>query len=341
MRRFFSTRRFFLSGKNKISILNPCSSCSGIICSYLYKLAVLSLLCLLALLLLERDAQRTSNNVATLPAAPRIFCIISTYGFRQSVTAIHIFRTWAPRCDRFLFVSDDSHELVEPAVFQNLHDKWHQLRAHLEYVYKYHFDEGDWFLYANDDNFVVLENLRHMLQSRNPEELIYFGCKLRSSSNQVYMYDRAGMVFSSATLRQFVREALPNEAICSSKAMGGAATEELSRCLSNIQVQAGDSRDHLGHHRMLPFQLKEHLNFPLNGSLDLHKMFLERSYYHVENVSIPVSVRFISCHIEYMPIAYNLYYLIYKAKNFGLPPAITWQEDPEVQYNLNGNLYGN
>ncbi|KAH8370721.1 hypothetical protein KR093_004808, partial [Drosophila rubida] len=317
MRRFFSTRRFFLSGKNKISILNPCSSCSTIVCSALYRLAVLGLLSLLALLLWDRDA--ATSNVATQPAAPRIFCIISTYGYRQSSTAVHIMRTWAPHCDRFLFVSDDNHEFIEPATFQNMPDKWHQYRAHLEYVYKYHFNEADWFLYANDDNFVVVENLRHMLQSWNPEELIYFGCKLRSATNQVYMYDRSGIVFSKATLRQFVRQALPNESICSSREKGGAATEELGRCLSNIQVQAVDSRDHLGHHRFLPLELQEHLGFPMNASLEQHRNFLDKSYYHIENNQIPVSVRFICCHVEYMPNVYSLYYMIYKVKQFGLP----------------------
>ncbi|XP_062133269.1 glycoprotein-N-acetylgalactosamine 3-beta-galactosyltransferase 1 [Drosophila sulfurigaster albostrigata] len=339
MRRFFNTRRFILSGKNKISILNPCSSCSPRFCSTLYKLLFLCMLCMLVMLLSERDA--SINNVATPPAtpSPRIFCIISTYGYRQSTTAIHIKRTWANHCDRFLFVSDDSHEEIEPAVFLKVPDKWHQYRAHLEYVHRYHFDEADWFLYANDDNFVVVENLRHMLQSKNPDELVYFGCKLRSHSNQVYMYDRAAIIFSSATLQRFVLQALPDESICGSGEMGGAATEELSRCLSNINVQAGDSRDHLGHHRILPLQLKEHLNIPLNASLELHKNFLDRSYYHVENNQIPVSVRYISSHIEYMPDAYNLYYMIYQVKQFGLPPANNWQEADEEQFNLDGNVY--
>lgn len=62
-------------------------------------------------------------------------------------------RTWSKHCDKYLFVSDDAHEELEPAVFLNLNDKWMQMRAHFEYVYKYHFDEGDWFLYANDDKY--------------------------------------------------------------------------------------------------------------------------------------------------------------------------------------------
>ncbi|XP_034483539.1 glycoprotein-N-acetylgalactosamine 3-beta-galactosyltransferase 1-like [Drosophila innubila] len=338
MRRFFSTRRFFLCGKNKISILNPCSSCSTIICTTLYRLVVLGMFCLLVTLLLERDA--ATKTVAPPPPPPvassRIFCIISTYGYRHNSAAVYVKRTWAQHCDQFLVVSDDSHEELEPAVFMNLPDKWHQLRAHLEYVYKYHFDDGDWFLYANDDNFVVIENLRHMLLSYKSEELIYFGCKLRSLTNQVYMYDGSSMVFSSATLRNFVLQAMPNETLCTSRAMGNAATEELGRCLSKIHVQAGDSRDYLGYHRFLPFELKDHLGNPLNESVDLHKNFLARSYYHVPDLIVQASVRSISSHVNYMPNIYNLFYLTYKVKHFGMPLVKKWHDNPKDEANGEG-----
>jgi len=85
------------------------------------------------------------------PSSPRIFCIISTYEFRHEHAAIHIHRTWAKHCDHYLFVSDNVHHFLEPAAFMNLYDKWLRLRAHLEFVYKNHFHQGDWFLYANDD----------------------------------------------------------------------------------------------------------------------------------------------------------------------------------------------
>lgn len=99
------------------------------------------------------------------------------------------------------------------------------------------------------------------------------------------MYDRAGMVLSSAALEQFVLKALPNATLCSPEPQGDAAAERLGRCLSQVDVVAGDSRDHLGLHRFLPFQLKEHMGKPLNASQEQHKNFLDRSYYEVPDVS--------------------------------------------------------
>lgn len=148
MRRFFGTRRLILSGKNKISILNPYGGWSALICSTLHRLAVLSTLGVLTMLLLQlKAAQRPNSPEAT----SRIFCIIATHGKRHNDAAVHLKRTWARQCDHYLFVSDAAHEELEPAVFHRYADRWQLLRAQFKYVYKYHLDEGDWFLYAHDD----------------------------------------------------------------------------------------------------------------------------------------------------------------------------------------------
>ncbi|XP_022228341.2 glycoprotein-N-acetylgalactosamine 3-beta-galactosyltransferase 1 isoform X2 [Drosophila obscura] len=302
MVRHFSTRRLFLGGKNKCGVFN----------SWL----LLGVIIFLLILLYQRD-ETSSDNLVTLPTRPRIFCVIVTYAFRHEHAAIHIQKTWARHCDRYLFVSDDVHMVLEPAVFKNIGDKWQRIRAHLEYIYKYHFHQGDWFLYANDDNFVVVENLRHMLQSYSPEELIYFGCKMRS--NQIYMFDGSGIVLSAASLKRFVLEALINENLCSSQNRGREAAEELGRCLSNVNVIAGDSRDEWRKHRFLPFEVDIHLGGHMNDSIELHKYFLERSYYPVIDMNLPVSLRSICFHLMLIPIAYDLYYFTQNVHIFGAP----------------------
>ncbi|XP_052848881.1 LOW QUALITY PROTEIN: glycoprotein-N-acetylgalactosamine 3-beta-galactosyltransferase 1 [Drosophila gunungcola] len=304
--RQFNTRRLFLCGKNRFTL------CTGIY------LLLLGTACFLIIRQVCRDFEAEEVAVSVAPP-PRIFCIIKSYAYRHEHASIHIHRTWAKHCDHHLFVSDDVHPYLEPAVFLNLHDKWLRLRAHLEYVYKYHFDQGDWFLYANDDNFVVVENLRDMLKSYSPDELIYFGCKLRTPNGLVFMYEGSGIVFSGAALKRFTLAALTNESICSSKGKGNEATEELGRCLTNVNVIAGNSRDEWQGHRFLPFEYDVHLGGQLNESLELHKYFLSHSYYPVIDMNLPVSLRSICSHLNNINNIYDMYYFTYKVRVFGVP----------------------
>lgn len=55
---------------------------------------------------------------------------------------------------------------------------WKMILA-FHYVYKHHTDKADWFLKADDDIYVVLDNLRWILQNNSVEELVYFGKRFK------------------------------------------------------------------------------------------------------------------------------------------------------------------
>ena len=45
---------------------------------------------------------------------------------------------------------------------------------------------------ANDDTYVIVENLQHMLQEQTPSKPIWFGCKYKAVVKHGYMSGDAG-----------------------------------------------------------------------------------------------------------------------------------------------------
>ena len=44
-----------------------------------------------------------------------------------------------------------------------------------QHVFDHHLQEADWFLKADDDTFVIVENLKNLLQHHNTNAPVYFG----------------------------------------------------------------------------------------------------------------------------------------------------------------------
>ncbi len=192
----------------------------------------------------------------------RVLCWIMTMPQNLQKKSIHINATWGPRCNKILYMSDKE-DPDFPAVGLNTTLGRDHLTAKsmhaFDYVYKHHLDDADWFLKADDDTYVIVENLRYMLSAHSPEDPVIFGHHFKVIVKQGYFSGGGGYVMSREALRRFGKR---DVSLCRND--HGAEDVEIGRCMERLGVKAGDSRDGLGRSRFHCFSPASHIhgNYP-------------------------------------------------------------------------------
>ncbi len=106
----------------------------------------------------------------------------------------------------------------------------------MRYVYEHYFNDFDWFLKADDDTYVMIDNLRNFVSHYDSESAIYFGCKFKLNE-VIYMSGGAGYVLSRETLRRFVKQSISSNTdtvFCKAYSDSGVEDAELGNCGQNI-----------------------------------------------------------------------------------------------------------
>jgi hypothetical protein len=123
----------------------------------------------------------------------RLLCWIMTNPKNHDKKAKHVKATWGRRCDILLFISsayDPQLPTVKIDIPVEGHGKylWTKAMGAFNHCYHHYLDKADWFLRADDDTYVVVENLRYFLSKHNTTLPIHFGRRLRSPNNIPYMH---------------------------------------------------------------------------------------------------------------------------------------------------------
>uniref|UniRef100_A0A1I8A9Z3 N-acetylgalactosaminide beta-1,3-galactosyltransferase n=2 Tax=Steinernema glaseri TaxID=37863 RepID=A0A1I8A9Z3_9BILA len=249
----------------------------------------------------QPDQAEHSQLARQIHKEVRVLCWVMTSFKNTYEKAVHINATWAPRCNKHIFFSADpksglpTHDLNVTEGRDHLFGK---SKAAFRYLYENELHNYDWFLKADDDTYVVVENLRLMLMAHSPEDPIYFGHKYKPFGE--YMSGGAGYVLSREALRRFSEESLPDPEKCH-PGEDGMEDIEMGYCLKN------------GRYRMLPYNPFKHLD--KDESDEWWADY--RAYPYVQGPEC-CSNYLISFHYINKTMLYVMDYLIYKVRAFGL-----------------------
>ncbi|XP_063709183.1 glycoprotein-N-acetylgalactosamine 3-beta-galactosyltransferase 1-like [Culicoides brevitarsis] len=257
----------------------------------------------------------TSSDKIDLYQEVRVLCWIMTNPKNHKIKAIHVLKTWGKRCNKILFMSsakDDVLDAVALPVEEGRGHLWEKTKEAFKYIYKNHLNDADWFLKADDDTYVIVENLRTFLYPFDANFPIYFGCKIKSKEkSHQFMSGGAGYVLSKAAMKKFIEEAIPNKTKCEISQDKTAEDVTLGKCLEQVGVTLGDARDKNGRSRFLPFSPADHLT-PYHNVKD--NWYYRRSFYRTTEGRNCCSESGISFHYIDPKMMYVMDYLIYDLK---------------------------
>lgn len=77
--------------------------------------------------------------------------------------------------------SDDALGAIKlDGVVEGRHYVWTKTKEAFKYIHAHHLEDADWFVKADDDSYLILENLWALLYSYSPNNPIYFGCRFKA-----------------------------------------------------------------------------------------------------------------------------------------------------------------
>lgn len=216
---------------------------------------------------IENDKSKIDQNI-------RIFCFIFTYEQNLINKAQSVYKTWAHKCDNFKFIlkftSDltikntrvflngidtelPAHSVLDPGIviekYRKLTDKIYQS---LIYINK-HFGNFGWYMKADDDTYVITDNLRKFISSKNASEPVTFGFDFKRFLKKGYQSGGAGYLMSREAVKRIAFQLKKNYSSCPNR---GIEDVDIAACFRLVQVYPGLSRDYLGKERFHPLSIK-------------------------------------------------------------------------------------
>ncbi|CAJ0962005.1 unnamed protein product, partial [Mesorhabditis belari] len=203
-----------------------------------------------------------SPEAANLPKKGQLFCWTMTAKGYHKTRAPAVNETWLPRCDHGQFFTnfpfDSELKIAHSTIFAGIPDSYSNLffksRYAFFHIYTKISKDFEWYLKADDDTYVIVENLRSYLSKLNPDLPYYIGYRLRPYLEHGYNAGGAGYVLSRAAMKIFAEQLYSNASLCPDDIYEDVG---IGRCLANVGIYPLDTRNSRGQQRFNTFRPDE------------------------------------------------------------------------------------
>lgn len=198
----------------------------------------------------------------------RVLCVILTVeSHKDNIAAVN--STWVKRCDRHMFIMANKdnaekaslrHDILTVKSPENKARLKDKMRLAIQFVHSNCMDEFDWLLKADDDTYVIMDNLKNLLQhtERNQSSKLFMGLRLKPRVKMGVMSGGAGYVMNKEALRLLVESSFTNKT-CSTHWQEDV---HIAKCLEDINVTIVNSLDETGRQKFHAEPLERYLHPP-------------------------------------------------------------------------------
>ncbi|XP_075265727.1 glycoprotein-N-acetylgalactosamine 3-beta-galactosyltransferase 1-like [Convolutriloba macropyga] len=156
---------------------------------------------------------------------------------------------------------------------------WAKSRSTLELVYSKYMKNFDWFFKADDDTYVIMDNLRRFLYNKDATKLEWYGKVMTNGFNRGhYPQGGAGYAFGSAALKQLVEVGFKSGPNCPNTSLRTHGDDiYLGLCLKESGITlVKDCFDSQGRELFHPLDIEGEFFLRWDKSSDLYKYALNK-----------------------------------------------------------------
>uniref|UniRef100_A0AC35TWZ8 N-acetylgalactosaminide beta-1,3-galactosyltransferase n=1 Tax=Rhabditophanes sp. KR3021 TaxID=114890 RepID=A0AC35TWZ8_9BILA len=256
----------------------------------------------------------------------KIFCIILTtpkYKYKRVIPQLN---TWVPRgCADYMYASskvDPSINAIKAFPKDGYFNSYGKVRGAIIKAYEKHGDKFDWYIKADDDTYLVMENLRMFLLNKNASQHQYHGFKLHIKNDPigpnplVYHHGGASYVMSRHTIKELVTNGFGKK--CQHHPQG-ADDRIIGRCLMKMKLKIPDARDK--YNRVL-FMPSTPINFATQIRNEKYDKYNALNYKKFKKGKKGISEWPIAFHHMTANLMYGVDYLLYTANVMGISQRV-------------------